>query len=522
MSEIIYIVIYLLVSTILAFFLGRYIYKVFVGERNILTKVLEPIEKCIYKVLKIDKKDDMTVSQYIIAIFSLMIVSFIVLFSMIILQQFFLEDLERLTISNAFHIAVSFITNTNLQNYVPEIHISDLVQVLGISIQQFLSASMGIAVLFVLIRGLISKGKNILGNFYKDITRIILYILLPLCLIVGILLSANGVMQGISENKKGVTLSPIASSVAIKQLGTNGGGMTSLNSTGVIENPNERTNYIEMVSMLLIPMALVFMFGHAIKNQKQSLLIFIVMLTLIAVAIFTIFYVEMQSLELEVKDIANISIWSAVTTGTSNGSINYDISKLSPISTFVMLMLMGIGEVAFGGVGSGLYTMILFVILTVFIAGLMIGKTPEYLHKKIDVYDMKMVLIAIIGVPFTILIFSSIYYIYELISNTNVTNFVQILYYFFSAGANNGSSLGTINNTVANVLTALTMLIGRVLPIYAVLKLADNFSQKKYVAENVGTLSTSTVVFGVMLIVIVVVIGGLSFLPALVLGPLAS
>ena len=495
----------------------------------------------------------------------------------------------------SFNTAVSFITNTNWQAYSGESTLSYLTQALGLTVQNFVSAATGIAVLFALIRGFIKVKADGLGSFWVDMTRIVIHILLPLNLVISLLLVGGGVVQNLKgaetvslvepiavsadgtilENaqinletetvtvdgqviedaeivtEQFVPMGPAASQVAIKQTGTNGGGFNGVNSAHPLENPNAFTNIIEMISLLLIPAALCFTFGSAVKNKKQGIAIFMAMFICLALALGTIAVSEQLATPQLAQDgnvnismtdqaggnmegketrfgIASSSTWAAFTTAASNGSVNSMHDSYTPLGGMVTMLLMQLGEVIFGGVGCGLYGMLAFAILTVFIAGLMVGRTPEFLGKKIEPYEMKWSVLVCLATPIAILVGSGIAAIVpsvtDSLNNGGAHGFSELLYAYSSCGGNNGSAFAGFNvNTVfLNISLGLVMLFARFLPIIGTLAIAGSLAGKKKIATTAGTLSTTNAMFVFLLIFIVLLVGALSFFPALALGPIAE
>ena len=495
----------------------------------------------------------------------------------------------------SFNTAVSFITNTNWQAYSGESTLSYLTQALGLTVQNFVSAATGIAVLFALIRGLIKVKTDGLGSFWVDMTRIVIHILIPLNLVISLLLVGGGVVQTLKgaetvslvepiavsadgtilENAKinletetvtvdgqvtpdaeivteqFVPMGPAASQVAIKQTGTNGGGFNGVNSAHPLENPNAFTNIIEMISLLLIPAALCFTFGSAVKNKKQGIAIFMAMFICLVLALGTVAVSEQLATPQLAQDgnvnismtdqaggnmegketrfgIASSSTWTVFTTAASNGSVNSMHDSYTPLGGMVTMLLIQLGEVIFGGVGCGLYGMLAFAILTVFIAGLMVGRTPEFLGKKIEPYEMKWSVFVCLATPIAILIGSGIAAIVpsvaDSLNNGGTHGFSELLYAYSSCGGNNGSAFAGFNaNTVfLNISLGLVMLFARFLPIIGTLAIAGSLAGKKKIATTAGTLSTTNAMFVFLLIFIVLLVGALSFFPALALGPIAE
>ncbi|MBC3797673.1 potassium-transporting ATPase subunit KdpA [Acetobacterium tundrae] len=546
---------FLIVLVALSFPLGHYIYKVMTGQTVFLSRVIVPVERSIYKLMGMNDEDEMSPRKYA---FSVVIFSFIGLIFVFGIQMFQSslpfnpENFQAPSWDLAFNTAASFVTNTNWQAYSGELSLSYFTQAVGLGVQNFLTAATGIAVLFALTRGFIATKKTTIGSFWKDLIRTTLYVLIPLSLILAIILVSQGVVQTLAPYKEIVTLQggsaqtvplgPAASQIAIKQLGTNGGGFFGLNSAFPLENPTALSNFLQLLSILLIPAALCISFGKAVKDSKQGRSIYAAMLILFVVALAVLTYSEqylapvfqgvMASGNMEGKEIIHgvgtSALWGAATTAASNGSVNAMLDSFTPLGGMILMFLMQLGEVVFGGVGSGLYGMIAFVILTVFIAGLMVGRTPEYLGKKIEAFDMKMVCLIVL-VPPLLTLFGTATAVLMPQASTWLTNsgahgFSELLYAFTSMGANNGSAFGgfTANTIFTNVIGGIMMLFVRFIPLVAVVFLAGNLSNKKIVAASDGTLSTSNALFVGLLIVIVLLIGALSFLPALALGPIAD
>ncbi|MDP4110003.1 MAG: potassium-transporting ATPase subunit KdpA [Bacillota bacterium] len=535
--------------------LGIYICKVMEGERVFLSRIFSPAEQGFYRMTGIRSEEEMTPKKYAFSVLAFSATGFIFLFCIQLLQKYLPFNPEK--IGNvrwdlAFNTAASFVTNTNWQAYSGESTMSYLTQSLGLTVQNFLSAGVGIAVMFALIRGFISKQKTTIGSFWKDITRAILYVLIPLSLVLAIALVSQGVVQTLSPYAKTtmvesgasqtIPLGPAASQIAIKQLGTNGGGFFGVNSAYPLENPTPFSNFLELLSILLIPAALCVSFGKAVKDYKQGRTIYAVMLIFFVLSVAAVTASELYkapvfqgvavSGSMEGKEIVHgvgtSALWGAATTSASNGSVNASLDSFTPLSGMILMFLMQIGEVVFGGAGSGLYGMLAFAILTVFMAGLMVGRTPEYLGKKIEPFDMKMVCIIVLFPPlFTLFGTVSAVLMPEVKSwllNSGAHGFSEILYAFSSMGNNNGSAFGgyAANTAFTNVAGGIIMLTVRFVPMIATIFLAGNLSKKKLVAVGEGTLSTSNVMFAGFLIAIIIIIGALTFLPALALGPLAD
>ena len=597
MSSVIQYILYLVVLIALAIPLGAYIKKVMNGEKTFLSKILTPCEDAVYKVMRVKKDEQMNWKKYAVSVLIFSGIGLVFLFLLQLLQGVLPgnpQGLSGVKWDLSFNTAASFVTNTNWQAYSGESTLSYLTQALGLTVQNFVSAATGIAVLFALIRGFIKVKADGLGSFWVDITRIIIHILIPLNLVISLCLVGGGVIQNLKgaetvslvepiavsadgeilENaeidldtntvtvdgkkiedaeivtEQFVPMGPAASQVAIKQSGTNGGGYTGVNSAHPLENPNAFTNLIEMLSILLIPAALCFTFGKAVKNKKQGVAIFMAMFICLVLALGTIAVSEQVATPQLAQDGVNISMidqaggnmegketrfgiatsstWAAFTTAASNGSVNSMHDSYTPLGGMVTMLLMQLGEVIFGGVGCGLYGMLAFAILTVFIAGLMVGRTPEFLGKKIEPYEMKWSVLVCLATPIAILIGSGIAAVVpsvaDSLNNGGAHGFSEILYAYSSCGSNNGSAFAGFNaNTVfLNVSLGLVMLFARFLPIIGTLAIAGSLAGKKKIATSAGTLSTTNGMFVFLLILIVLIIGALSFFPALALGPLAE
>ena len=598
MSAVLQYILYLAVLVVLAIPLGAYINKVMNGEKTFLSKILIPCENAVYKVLRVNKEEQMNWKKYTVSVLLFSGIGFVFLFLLQLLQGVLPgnpQGLPGVKWDLSFNTAVSFVTNTNWQAYSGESTLSYLIQALGLTVQNFVSAATGIAVLFAMIRGFIKVKTDGLGSFWVDMTRIVIHILLPLNLVISLLLVSGGVIQNwkgaetvslvepIAVSAEGeiledaqidletntvtvdgetvpdadivteqfVPMGPAASQVAIKQSGTNGGGFMGVNSAHPLENPNPFTNIVEMLSILLIPAALCFTFGKAVKNKKQGIAIFMAMFICLVLALGTIAVNEQAATPQLAQDgnvnismidqaggnmegketrfgIAASSTWAAYTTAASNGSVNSMHDSYTPLGGMVTMLLMQLGEVIFGGTGCGLYGMLAFAILTVFIAGLMVGRTPEFLGKKIEPYEMKWAALVCLATPIAILIGSGIAAavpsVADSLNNGGAHGLSEILYAYSSAGGNNGSAFAGFNaNTVfLNVSLGLVMLFVRFLPVIGTLAIAGSLAGKKRIATTAGTLSTTNAMFVFLLIVIVLLVGALSFFPALALGPIAE
>ena len=549
-SDFIQIALYLVALIIFAPVLGSYMARVFQGERHILKSLLKPIEKSIYRLISCDGEEmDWKKYTYSLLFFNFMGFSF--LFFLQLCQSYLPLNPQKLQAPSwplAFNTSVSFVTNTNWQSYAGETTLSYLVQMMGLTVQNFLSAATGIAVLLAVIRGLVRKTTTRIGNFWMDATRSILYVLLPLSIFLAVILTGQGVVQTINPFVKATTLigseqviplGPVASQIAIKQLGTNGGGFYNANSAHPFENPTPFSNFLEMLAILLIPSALTFTYGKLIGSRRQGWTIFLVMFTLLIIGVALSYYSEIKfstihslSSNMEGKETrfgpGNSVLWSVVTTSASNGSINAMMDSLTPLSGMVAMFNIMLGEVIFGGVGSGIYGIIMFIILTVFIAGLMVGRSPEFLGKKIEAFEVKMAMIAILAPNFVILTFSAIGCMttagLSSLNNPGPHGLSEILYAFSSAAGNNGSAFAGLNTntTFYNILLGLGMLIGRFGIIIPVLAIAGSMAGKKITPPSDGTFRTDTWLFGLLLIAVILIVGGLTFFPALSLGPVVE
>ena len=567
---------YIALLALLAWPLGIYMGKVMDGEQLWLQKIIGPCERGIYRVMGIDPSEQMSWKRYLGCVLLFSIISIALLMLLLMTQRSLPLNPQGIADTSwdlALNTAVSFVTNTNWQAYSGESAMSYLAQMAGLTVQNFVSAAAGIAVLFALIRGLRAGNAKGMGNFWADATRATLYILVPLSLALSLLLIWQGVPQnfaayktvallepladdnGVKIAEQMVPMGPQASQVAPKQLGTNGGGYNGVNSAHPHENPTPLANLLEMLSLLLIPAGLCFTFGRQIGDMRQGAAIFIAMTLLLTAAIGFTAWAEQSGTpqlaqagqvdlaaraaplaqaggNMEGKEtrfgVTNSALWAAATTAASNGSVNAMHDSLTPLGGLVPMVLMQLGEVVFGGVGSGLFGMLAFVLLTVFMAGLMVGRTPEYLGKKVEPYEMKMAVVICLTTPVVILagagLMSLVPQVVESLNNSLPHGFSEILYTATSAGANNGSAFGGLNaNTpFINVLLSALMLAGRFIPIAAILAIAQSMKGKKVLARSAGTLSTCNGMFVFLLVFVVLLVGALSFFPALALGPVAE
>ncbi|MDB5984267.1 MAG: potassium-transporting ATPase subunit [Pseudomonas sp.] len=536
--------------------LGRFYYRIMEGERTFLTPVLGPVERVCYRLSGIDPKTEQSWKTYALAMLAFNLAGFVVLFAILLFQGSLPlnpQNMPGMEWSLAFNTAMSFVTNTNWQSYSGEASLSYLSQMVGLTVQNFVSAATGIAVLIAFCRGISRRSTQNLGNFWADMTRATLYGLLPMCLILALFLVWQGVPQTFAHYMDAVTLQgadqslplgPAASQIAIKQLGTNGGGFFGVNSAHPFENPTAWTNLFELVSIILIPVALVFTFGHYVKDMRQSKAIMACMLTLFLIGGATAMWAEYQpnptlniaSVEqtapLEGKEArfgtTGTVLWMAATTAASNGSVNAMHDSLNPLSGMVALANMMVGEVIFGGVGAGMYGMLLNVLIAVFLAGLMIGRTPEYLGKKLQAKEVKLLVATLMVMPIGVLVFGALAASLPgpagAISNPGAHGFSQLLYTYTSATANNGSAFGgfSANTLFHNLMLSLSMFLGRFGYILPVLALAGSLAMKKTAPVGLNSFPTHGTMFVTLLTVTILLVGGLSFLPTLALGPIAE
>ena len=537
-------------------FLGRFYYRVMEGQRTWLSPVLGPVERGCYRLAGVDPGTEQSWQKYTLALLAFNLAGFVLLFAILLLQGYLPlnpEQLPGMEWTQAFNTAVSFMTNTNWQSYSGEASLSYLSQMAGLTVQNFVSAATGLAVLVALCRGIGRRSASTLGNFWVDMTRATFYGLLPLCLLLALFLVWQGVPQTFAHYVHAVTvqgadqvipLGPAASQIAIKQLGTNGGGFFGVNSAHPFENPTAWSNLFEVASIILIPAALVFTFGHYVKDLRQSRAIIACMLVLFLMGGATSLWAEYQPnpalADAAVEQVAPQEgkearlgttatvLWSVTTTAASNGSVNAMHDSLNPLSGMVALVNMMVGEVIFGGVGAGLYGMLLNVLIAVFLAGLMIGRTPEYLGKKLGAREVQLLVVTLLVMPVSVLVLGAVAASLPgpsaAVSNPGAHGFSQLLYAYTSAGANNGSAFAGFgaNTPFHNLMLGLCMLIGRFGYILPVLALAGSLALKKTAPVGQNSFPTHGPLFVTLLTVTILLVGGLSFLPTLALGPIAE
>jgi potassium-transporting ATPase potassium-binding subunit len=552
--------------------LGAFMARVYGGQCTFLDPVLGLVERLTYRAAGVRPSDDMDWKSYTLALLIFNLLGFLVVYA---LQRFQgvlplnPQSLGAVAPDSAFNTAASFVTNTNWQGYGGETTLGYLTQMLGLTVQNVVSAATGMAVLAALARGFARHSANTIGNFWADLTRGTLYILLPLALLLALLLVSQGVVQTLSPYRaatllqptidasgnevvqQALAVGPAASQVAIKQLGTNGGGFFNVNSAHPFENPTPFSNFLEVLAILLIPAALCYTFGKMVGDTRQGWAILAAMVVIFVLMLGTAAWAEQQGNpalarlgvdqapsplqpggNMEGKEsrfgIANSALWVTATTAASNGSVNTMHDSLTPLGGMVAMALMQLGEVVFGGAGSGLYGMLAFVIVAVFVAGLMVGRTPEYLGKKIETYEMKMAALIILIPPILVLGGTALAVVAPAgragILNPGPHGFSELLYAFSSAGNNNGSAFAGLsaNTPFYNVALGIVMLLARYWLIIPVMAMAGSLLAKKRVPVSAGTLPTDSPLFVGWLIGVVVIVGALSFLPALALGPLVE
>jgi len=535
--------------------LGGYMARVYQNERVVLDPILDPVERFIYRASGVDSKTEMNWKTYAVA---MLLFNAIGLLAVYFLQrtQGFLplnpQGFGAVTPDSSWNTATSFVTNTNWQGYGGETTMSYLTQMLAMTVQNFVSAATGMAVLVALIRGIVRHTTKEIGNFWVDLTRSALYILVPLALALSLALVSQSVVQTFNESQTAMSLQsgeqtiavgPAASQIAIKQLGTNGGGFFNTNSAHPLENATPFSNFLEMLALVLIPAALCYTYGKMIGDTRQgwSLLIAmtIVFVSLLGVTVWSektanpaIEALGVAGGNMEGKEvrfgIVNSALWATATTSVSNGAVNSMLDSYMPLGGLVPMWLMQLGEIIFGGVGSGLYGMLAFVIIAVFVAGLMVGRTPEYLGKKIEAYEMKMASLVILVPVIVTLVGTAIALMSEAgratIFNPSAHGFSEVLYAFSSTAANNGSAFAGLgaNNPFYNTALGLAMLIVRFWLAVPILAVAGSLANKKKTPVSNGTLPTHTPLFIGWLIGVIVIVGALSYLPALALGPIVE
>jgi K+-transporting ATPase ATPase A chain len=537
--------------------LGWYIAAVYEGRPLGIDRILGPVERLAYRVCGVDATSAQSWGVYSACFLAINLGGVLACYLLLRIQSVFPLNPQHfgpLAPFQALNVAVSFATNTNWQNYGGEAALGYFVQMAGLTVQNFVSAASGMAVMAALARGIAYRTAHTIGNFWTDLVRTVLYILLPLSLLLALLLASQGVIQNFRSYRKidldpgrcvgAITsgqvlpMGPAASQIAIKQLGTNGGGFFNANSAHPYENPTPLTNFAETVAILLIPAALCYTFGRMVGDTRQGWALLAVMTLIFIPCVLVIAHSEAAGTpvlkqaaviggNMEGKEVrfgvVNSSLWAAATTAASNGSVNSMHDSYTPLGGGVAMFLMQLGEVVYGGVGSGLYGLILFAIVAVFLAGLMVGRTPEYLGKKIEAFEMKMASLAILAPPFAVLAGAAL--VVGFGSGTHQRGphgFSEILYAFTSMGNNNGSAFAGLdaNTALINISGSIAMLISRYWVALPVLAIAGSLARKKPTPASAGTLPTHTPLFVAVLIATIVIVGALAFIPALALGPI--
>lgn len=532
--------------------LGRYMARVFQGERTFLNAPVQPLERLIYRVCGIRPTEEMAGREYgtSVVVFTLLGAAGLLLLQ---LAQGLLPlnpgRFGPVRWDTALNTAISFATNTNWQSYSGELTMSYLTQMLGMAVQNFVSAGVGIAAALALVRGFVRREATTVGNFWVDLVRSVLYVLLPLSTVLALVLVAQGVVQTLQPAVQGQTLQsgpqtiavgPVASQLAIKQLGSNGGGFFNVNSAHPFENPNWLSNLLELLAILLIPVALVFTFGTMLRNPRQGWALFWAMFALFLVGLGVVLATELAGNPLlgrlgvaptnllgkETRfGVVSSALWGQATTCTSNGSVSAMHDSMQPLTGLVYMFNMGIGEVIFGGVGVGLMGLLFYVILTMFIAGLMIGRTPEFLGKKLGPFEMAMAVIGVLLPPVVLLAGSALAVLLPAgqasLGNPGAHGLSEIIYAWTSAAANNGSAFAGLNANTPfyNLALGAAMLAGRFATLLPGLAIAQSLASKKIVPVGTATFPTTGVLFSVMLIAVILVVGALTYFPVFALGP---
>lgn len=572
MSDLMQIAFYFIILLVLAYPLGIYCSKVMDGERVFLSPVMAPVENFIYKILHINPDLEMSWKRYGANVLVFNALGVAVLYAILIFQEYLplnSEHIHGMSWDLALNTAFSFVTNCNWQAYSGEMQASYFTQMFGFTTHNFASPAAAIAVLFAAIRGLRAVRGRSLGNFWQDFVRIIIYILLPMSIVVAVLLAANGCVQNFKPytetellrpavvevtgddgvavtktiTKAVVPQGPAAGQIAIKEIGTNGGGYFGVNSAHPLENPNQFTNFMELILVLLLPVALCFTFGRALKDMKQGVALFSTMFIVLLLGTAVIYYNESQATvqllqnggvaasgNMEGKEvragIATTSLWIGGITATSNGSVNGMIDSFTPLGVCVAMLNIMLGEIIFGGVGCGLYGMLGYVLLAVFLEGLLVGRTPEYLGKKLGEREVIIAIIMCLTIPAAILIGSAVAVMWpsigDSLTNSGARGFSEILYAYCSAGGNNGSALGgfAADKPFINITLTILIIVGRYVPMIGALALAGSLAPQVRIPESEGTLKTNNTMFVIFLLMVILVIGALGFLPALSLGPI--
>lgn len=575
---------FLALLTLVAKPFGIFMAKVFQGERTMLTPVLSPCENLLYRVCGVDKDEEMGWQRYAQAMLLTNLVFAVTLLAVLLLQGVMPLNPQKFPAFSwhlALNTAVSFTTNTNWQNYSGETAASYFTQMFGFAVHNFVSAATGMAIVIALTRGFARRKTSAIGNFFVDMTRGVLYILLPFSLVFALFLVSQGVIQNFSAYRTAplvqatsydkaklddqgsplkdaagntvtktvqvrevqIPMGPVASQEAIKELGTNGGGFFNANSAHPFENPTPLSNFVEIFLILFIAGGLTHTFGRMVGSARQGWTIFAVMLALFVLSVGVLYWAEtagnpllaklgVHGCNLEGKEtrfgLAGSTLWTVATTATSCGAVNAMHDSLTPLGGMIPMILILLGEVVFGGVGSGLYTMLAFVVIAVFVAGLMIGRTPEFLGKKIEVQEMWLSILTVLFSGILVLVFSAVAIMLPAgvssMANPGAHGLSEVLYAFASMANNNGSAFaGLSGNTIFfNLTGALAMLLGRFVPAMAMLAMAGSLAEKKYIPASLGTLPTDKAPFAIWLTLVILIVGALTFFPALALGPIVE
>ncbi|WP_187970899.1 potassium-transporting ATPase subunit KdpA [Aquibium microcysteis] len=555
--DILQFILYAVVLTALAWPLGLHLAAVYEGRPTVLSPVLAPVERGILALAGVRAGERQHWTRYALSVLAFSLGSVLLLYAILRLQHllpFNPQGFAALPPDLAFNTAVSFATNTNWQAYGGETTMSSLSQMAGLTVQNFVSAGAGMAVCAAVIRGFFGREQKVLGNFWVDLTRSVLHVLLPLAILLTLFLVWQGVPQNLVASATATTVEgaqqtlaqgPAASQIAIKQLGTNGGGYFNANSSVPYENPTPLSNFAEMIAILLVPAAFCFMFGRMVRDMRQGVAIFAAMgvLFLAALALtygseiagnpaFAPLPVEQAAGNMEGKEVrfgvGNSALWATATTAASNGSVNAMHDSFMPLGALAPMLLMQVGEVVFGGVGSGFYGMLSFVVLTVFLAGLMVGRTPEYLGKKIEAREVKLAVIAFLVMPFGVLGLGALAAVLPValasLQDAGPHGLSEILYAYSSATGNNGSAFAGFgaNTPYQNAMLGIAMLLGRFATIVPMLAMAGSLAARKSAPASSGTFPTHGPLFVTLLVAVILILGGLTFFPALALGPIAE
>jgi K+-transporting ATPase ATPase A chain len=549
------IVLYCAIVVALVLPLGWYMTRVFKGEQTFLSPVLRPVEAALYRAGGIDATRDQHWLTYAVSMLFFHVGGFLILYALMRFQAvlpFNPAGQSAVAPDLSFNTAASFITNTNWQNYGGESTMSYLVQMLGLTHQNFLSAAAGIVLAVALIRGFARASAKTIGNFWVDITRCTLYVLMPICVVYALFLVWEGIPQTLGPYVEATTLEgakqtiavgPVASQIAIKMLGTNGGGFFNANAAHPFENPTALSNYVQMISIFAIGAALTNVFGRMVGNQRQGWAILAVMGVLFVAGVIVCYWAEahgndalsalgltggnMEGKELRFGIVAS-ALFAVITTAASCGAVNAMHDSFTALGGMIPLINIQLGEIIIGGVGSGLYGMLLFVILAIFVAGLMVGRTPEYVGKKIDAKEVKMAMLAILVLPLMYLGWTAVAVVYPAavasMANPGPHGFSEVLYAYTSMTGNNGSAFAGLTGNIPfyNVTGAIAMLVGRFWMIIPAMAIAGSLAAKKSVPASVGTFPTTGGLFVGLVVGVVLIVGGLTFFPALALGPIVE